>query len=156
MEAVSEPGRAPEGRFGVATDPDRDVSIHRLGLEANLWNAVKAAVVRRPRFRKELLEQLKLLVGTGAPMVEWHAEDLEFLAHPADAHAQDSPAAGQHVEGRDALGRFHRRPVAEDQHRRAELQPFRAGRDVRQCAERVQPGEAVRRREAAVRAVGVA
>ena len=80
-------------------------------------------------------------------MVVRHAEDRELLAHPSDADAEDDPALRQVVEGGDCLRCQHRWSVAEDQHRRAELQGLGASGDEEQGADGVEPGHVGRRGE---------
>ena len=58
------------------------------------------------------LEGGDVFVGHLAALVEGRrAERLELLLHPARADAERHPAARQHVDGGELLGRQHRRPV---------------------------------------------
>ena len=153
VEGVAVAGDATERRVAVAADPDRHRMGDRLRFEAHLRHVVELAGEARRRIGEERAEQLELLVGPLAAVVVGHAEDLELLAHPPDADAEDHTPLRQVVEGGDRLGREHRRSVAEDQHRRAEPERLGAPGDEEQRADRVEPGHVDRRGERPV--VGV-
>jgi len=53
------------------------------------------------------------LVRPGPALVEGCAEDLDLLAHPAHARAQDDPASREMIEGGEHLGREHGVAVGE-------------------------------------------
>ncbi len=80
-------------------------------------------------------------------MIPGHAQDGCLFGHPADADAENEPAARDHVQGGQLLGGGYRRAVGEDEHRGAQPDPVGAARDEQQRADGIQPAHVRRCRE---------
>jgi hypothetical protein len=86
-------------------------------------------------------EDLEVALEVPAALLEGHAHRVELAGVPARRHAQDEPAARDHVEAAEGLGRHHR--VAQRQHQDsgAELDLPGAGGHRAQHGDGVHDGE---------------
>src|SRR5207249_5607675 len=92
VQAGALPIAAKRGRRD-APDPDRRMRLlQRLGLRTGAGDAVELALDAGLTLGPHGLEHAQGLVGGAAAPREVHAEDLELLAPPADADADDEPA----------------------------------------------------------------
>ena len=158
MPAVTERDDAAKRGRRDAADPDRRMRLlQRLGLRAGAGDAVELALDARLTLGPHGLEHAQGLVGGAAAPREVDAEDLQLLAPPADADADDEPAARQHIDGREHLRHRHGMPVAEDEYRAADARLRRHHRQRAEHGHRLEVGHLRRDRKAApaARIVGI-
>ena len=87
-------------------------ALHRLRGEDDVVEGGELARHGRLLFGPEGLESLQIFAGDAPAGVEvGGADGLELLAQPARADTEVDAPAGEHVHGRDRLGREHRRAV---------------------------------------------
>jgi hypothetical protein len=79
-----------------------------------------------------------VVAGPVAAALERHVEHLELLAEPADAHPELDPAARQHVEVGDLLGRVHRVALGDQADAGAQPQGVGHRRQIGQRGERLE------------------
>src|SRR5712692_5994634 len=103
VPAVAQLGDPPQRARGMAADPDRDVAPTRLGVGADVAEGKEPAAIARPSLAPALAHDPDRLVGPGAALVEGAAEELDLLAHPAHAGAEDDPPVGEMIERRQHL-----------------------------------------------------
>ena len=120
MARRSAPGLSPPTQIGGCG------FCSGLGIEQHVGEAHVLAAIGGRVFGPQLAEGLEALVGDLAALLERGAQQLELLLHPARAGADDQPAVGEHVDGRQHLGRQHRRPMRHHHHRRQQPQPLGA------------------------------
>ena len=150
------PRRPTERGRRLAPDVDGGRLLHRLGVHLARGEVVDLAVEGGGVVEPERAEHLEVLVGPAAPALPGHVEDVELLLQPADADAEVHPPAREPVERADLLGGVDGVALGEEQHRRAEPDPGRARRQVRQRDHRLEQPAPRRGRDAAVLGVGVA
>ena len=84
-----------------------------------------AAVEVDDRLRPEPPQQVDLLLGAPAAVVEVLAERLELDVVPADPDAEPQTPAGEHVDLGRLLRDERRLPLRQDEHAGDELEPGR-------------------------------
>src|SRR4030095_14662786 len=104
-EAVAVLGGAPEGRLGMAAEPDRHAARLRSWIDAAVVELMEIAPELDVWFSPQRLHEAHLFLGALAPGAEIHAETLELDLVPADADAKAELAPlAQRVETRRLLG----------------------------------------------------
>src|SRR6266545_373542 len=103
-EAVAVLGGAPEGRLGMAAEPDRHAARLRPRVDAAVVELVELALERHAGLGPQLLHEAHLLLGALAAAVEVDAQALELDLVPADADAQAKAALAQRIEAGRLLG----------------------------------------------------
>ena len=133
---VAEGGSTAYGRSAFTTDPEgRMRLLNRLGEKPDVGETHVLAFECRIIGSPKLLEGADVLVGHGSTLVEGlAAHGFKLLATPTDADADDEPAARQHVESRQSLGRHQRVAMGHDEHRGR--QPNGAGAPGHVCQRR--------------------
>jgi hypothetical protein len=96
------------------------------------------------------------LVAPGAPPRVRHAEELDFLLHPADTGAEHDAARRQVVERREHLGGEHGVAMRQHQHGRAQAHALGHPGDQAQRHQRLEEAGGRRQRKVAGRGVGIA
>jgi hypothetical protein len=107
VPAVAERGDPLERAGRVAADPDGDGAAGGARAAAELVEAEELALERHAVVAPAGAHDPDGLVGPGAATGVGNAQQLDLLAHPAHAGAQDDPTWRQVVERGQHLGGQH-------------------------------------------------
>ncbi len=156
VPAVAELHDAAESALGVAADPDRDGAPRRARTAADGLEAKELAGERRALLRPARAHDADGLVAPRAAARVGRAQQLDLLAHPANARTADHAPGREMVERREHLGRQHRMAMWKHEHAGAESDPV--GHPGHQGQRRQRLEKIARRwqREIAARVVGIA
>jgi hypothetical protein len=144
------PSRIAAGVANAACQPSPSSATRRIG-EREEAAAEAHALVRPARAHDP-----DRLVGPRAALAVGRAEQLDLLAHPADARAEDHAARREVIERRQHLRREHRMAMRQHEHRRAELHALGGAGDHGQRGQRLEEVRGGRQRELAGLVVGIA
>ena len=156
VPAVGEGDDPPQRGLGVATHPDGNVAVHRLGEASDVREIEEAPLEARPLVPPAGAHDADGFVRPGPALVEGSAQELDLLTHPAHARPQDHASVRQMVEGGEGLGGQHGVTVGQDEHGGAEAGPLRDARDHAQCGQGLEEVRIGRERELAGVPIGVA
>ncbi len=136
--AVADARRAPERGVGLTAAQDR----HRGGgmrFDHQFGHLVVLAAPGHPAATPQRAQRRDHLVEPLAAVTEILAQQLVFLAHPADADRQRDPTPRHHRGRRHLLGHLQQRARGCHVHRVGEPQPARHGRHRTDQNPRVRP-----------------
>src|SRR5712692_2438416 len=87
-------------RAALSADPDRNARLlHRLGVEGQVLEAIKLAIVADVLLCPQAREDLELLICHAPTILERDAQRFKLLLHPADAYTHDQAAPGESLDG---------------------------------------------------------
>ena len=141
MEPVPEAGDATEGGGTGASDPEWRIGLlARLRKAADIVEAEELTGVLGAFVGPAALHGPERLVAPRPPTLEGDTEDLDLLAQPAHARADDDAAAREVIEGGQGLGEDHGVAVREHEDGGAEAHPLRDGGDEGERGQRLEEG----------------
>ena len=140
-EALREAAGAAGRGLGMAADHDRHRAGGGLGAHVGAGEAHELAGVTGRVLFPQGAHGADVLLGAPAALGEGDAERIEFFPQPADADAEDHPAAGEVVQGGDLLGAQHRVVFRQDQDAGGEFDPRGGGGDIGHPDQRVGDAE---------------
>src|SRR5438876_9104811 len=100
MPTGSKLGRAAQRRAALATDPDRQGLLDRLGLKDNVGKGAIGPTVLRRILRPEGLHDAQRFIGAASTLGKRDPECLEFCLSPAHTRAENQTTLTELVNTR--------------------------------------------------------